>query len=209
MNENDLVAVGGELTVESLKLAYSNGIFPWPQEGLPMLWFSPDPRGILDFSEFHIPMSLKKFARKNPQLKFTWDQAFAEVIEQCALQKRPGQSGTWILPEMKAAYVELHQEGLAHSLECWDGSQLVGGIYGVQIGGVFSGESMFYLKPNISKMCFWKLVDKLRAEGQQWMDIQMVTPVTEAFGGKYISRAEFKKKMGLAASGPVKNFDKK
>lgn len=192
-----LVAVGGALTVKTLIEAYSNGIFPWPQEGYPILWFSPDPRGILEFKDFHIADSLKKFAKKNPELKFTFDQAFAEVISACQKQARPDQDGTWITAEMKKAYIKFHKEGFAHSMECWLGGELVGGVYGVDINGVFSGESMFYKTPNASKLCFWKLAERLQADGRKWMDIQMVTPVTKAFGGKYISREEYLTRIGV------------
>ena len=185
-----LVAVGGDWRAETLEAAYRKGIFPWPQEGLPILWFSPDPRGILDFKNFHVPRSLEKFARKCSWV-FTLNQAFSQVMEACSRQPRPGQSGTWILPEMRQPYLELQKKDRAISLECWEDGVLIGGIYGVLIEGFFSGESMFHDKSNASKMCFWKMVEHLKANGQTWMDIQMLTPVTEAFGGKYISREEF------------------
>lgn len=185
-----LVAVGGEWRPDVLAAAYAKGIFPWPQEGLPILWFSPDPRGILDFAEFHVPRSLVKFARKCPWV-FTLNQAFPQVMLECARQMRPGQDGTWILPEMIPAYSLLHDQGKAISLEAWEEGVLVGGIYGVLIGGLFSGESMFYQRPNASKMCFWKMQQHLVGLGHQWMDLQMITDVTAAFGGKYVSREEF------------------
>ena len=128
---------------------------------------------------------------------FTLNQAFDEVMQACGLQPRPGQSGTWILPEMRPPYLELQKNGKALSLECWEDGVLIGGIYGVLIRGLFSGESMFFLKSNASKMCFWKLVEYLKSEGHSWMDIQMVTPVTEAFGGKYNSREEFLQRRGV------------
>lgn len=186
-----LVAVGGELNTKTLLSAYRTGIFPWPQPGYPMLWFCPDPRGVLDFAEFHVPESLEKFARKNSHWQFTLNQAFPEVIKQCRLQKRPGQVGTWILPEIQNAYIQLHKQNYAISLEAWENQELIGGIYGVLLDGLFSGESMFFLRPNASKMCLWKMVEHLRNLGHSWMDIQMVTPVTAQFGGKYIAREEF------------------
>jgi leucyl/phenylalanyl-tRNA---protein transferase len=192
-----ITAIGGKLSTKTLKEAYSKGIFPWPQEGLPILWFSPDQRGVLDFKDFHISESLKKFTHKNSDLKFTSDEAFSEVIELCRRQIRPGQESTWITPEMKSAYTEFHKDGFAHSMECWRDNQLVGGIYGVEVNGVFSGESMFFKVPNASKLCFWKLVEKLKSQGHTWMDIQMVTPVTKAFGGKYISREEYLNRLGI------------
>jgi len=200
--EEGIIAVGGELSVETLCEAYSKGIFPWPQEGLPMLWFSPERRGILEFTEFHVQKSLKKYARKNPQIFFTINQAFEQVIRECRLQERKGQSGTWILGEMELAYTELFRAGYVLSLECWrpgleNQAELIGGIYGVMLDGHFSGESMFFREPNASKLALWQLVEYLRERGHQWMDIQMVTPVLEAFGGKYISREEFLQKRGL------------
>ena len=192
-----IVAMGGNLEVETLKSAYKKGIFPWPQEGYPLLWFSPDPRGVLDFDDFHVPESLSKFAKKVGHWRYTLNQAFPEVIEQCQLQKRPKQSGTWILPEMKSAYLDFFQAGFVKSLECWEEDQLIGGIYGVEINNVFSGESMFYKKKNASKMCLWKMIEHQKSLGRTWMDIQMVTPVTESFGGKYISREEFLARIGV------------
>lgn len=189
--EDGLIAYGGDFSVELLREAYTKGIFPWPQEESPILWFSPDPRGVLDFADFHVPRSLQKWARRNSHLRVTLNQAFKEVVRQCRLQARPGQSGTWILPEMEDAYTQLFKFGEALSIEIWDGDGLIGGIYGVVVGGVFSGESMFHLKPNASKLALWKLVEVLQSKGHHWMDIQMVTPVLAGFGGKLISRDEF------------------
>lgn len=196
-----IVAIGGDLQPETLLEAYSSGIFPWPQPDMPMLWFSPDPRGVLDFHELNIPESLKKWDRKNSHWEYKINTSFAEVIKQCRLQKRPGQNGTWILPEMEKAYHQLFQKGHVLVLECWEHGQLIGGIYGVLFESqngtkVFSGESMFYLKANASKMCLWKIILYLKEQGHQWMDIQMVTEVTEMMGGKYISREEFLKRIG-------------
>lgn len=201
--EDGLIAIGGELTVENLCEAYRKGIFPWPQEGLPMLWFSPEKRGILDFADFHISSSLQKFKRKNPQISFTINEAFDQVIRGCREQKRKDQNGTWILEEMEEAYKALFSRGLAISIECWERPAetsrlaLVGGIYGVLIDGLFSGESMFHRRTNASKLALCHLVEYLRSQGYRWMDIQMVTPLLEAFGGKYISREEFLRRKGL------------
>jgi leucyl/phenylalanyl-tRNA--protein transferase len=195
--QDGLIAIGGDLKPETLLEAYRKGIFPWPQEGLPLLWFSPDPRGVLEFSELHISQSLRKFARQNPQLSFTINQAFPNVIAGCRLQRRQSQNGTWILPEMESAYLRLFEQGHILSLECWENGVLVGGIYGVLVDQVFSGESMFHLRPNASKMCLWKLVEHLESLGHSWMDIQMVTPLLASFGGKLISREEFLQKRGL------------
>ncbi|MBX2996540.1 MAG: leucyl/phenylalanyl-tRNA--protein transferase [Bdellovibrionaceae bacterium] len=191
-----LVAVGGTMNVETLRAAYRKGIFPWPQEGMPPLWFCPDPRGVLDFKDFHVPRSLKKFANKIDWL-FTVNEAFSEVVRACQNQPRPGQTGTWIVPQMVPAYEKLHASGEALSLECWEDGVLVGGIYGVLIEGLFSGESMFHHTDNASKMALWKLVEHLETLGHTWMDIQMVTDVTKQMGGKYIAREEFLQRRGL------------
>lgn len=188
-----LVAVGGKMDVPTLLAAYSKGIFPWPQEGLPYLWFSPEKRGIIFFNEFHIPKSLVKFKKKHSHLRFTINQNFTEVIKQCQQQARPDQNGTWILPEMICAYEELFKSGFCISAEVWDNHELIGGLYGVFINNVFSGESMFYKKKNASKLALWHMVNHLQTLGLQWMDIQMVTPVTAAFGGRYISRNAYLK----------------
>ena len=202
-----LVAVGGNLSVATLREAYSKGIFPWPQEGMPLLWFSPDPRGVLDFKDFHIPKSLDKFARKHGHWSFTFNRAFAQVIEACRTQPRRGpdgqmQTGTWILPEMQAAYTQLFEQGHILSCECWDGERLIGGIYGVlnltkKNQMLFSGESMFHVESNASKMVLWKLVEHLKDQGQTWIDIQMTTEVTQMMGGKYIPREEFLQRIGV------------
>ncbi len=183
-----IIAVGGKLDIGTLYTAYSKGIFPWPQQGLPMLWFSPDQRGILDFKDFHVPASLKRYRKRNPQIEFTINSDFIQVIEECAKQPRPGQDGTWILPAMKKAYVDLFKEGYCLCVEVRENNIMIGGIYGVLVRGVFSGESMFFKKPNASKLALWKLVDILKEQGHEWMDVQMVTPVIGSMGGKYVDR---------------------
>lgn len=186
-----LVAIGDGLDVELLLEAYSFGIFPWPQsDEMPMMWFSPAKRGVLDLAEFHVAKSLQKSARKSPW-KIRWNSDFEQVIRLCAESPRPLQDGTWITPDMEQGYIDFHEAGYAHSIECWDGDRLIGGMYGVYVAGVFSGESMFYLKPNASKFCFWAAVQELKANGIAWMDVQMVTPNVEAFGGKYITKTDF------------------
>lgn len=197
-----LVAVGGNLELSTLQEAYRNGIFPWPQEGLPLLWFSPDPRGVLDFKDFHIPRSLAKWNKNHSHWKYTVNEAFPQVIESCRLQKREGQQGTWILPEMEKAYLRLFERGQILSLEVWENSRLIGGIYGVLTltswgKFFFSGESMFHSETNASKMALWKLVEYLERQGHQWMDIQMLTEVTTAMGGKYIPKEQFLKRIGI------------
>ncbi len=191
---NGLLAVGGDLHPESLLLAYRNGVFPWPTEEHPLVWFSPPRRGVLEFDRLHVPRSLAKARRRARRegWTITRDRAFREVIEACAVAPRPGQHGTWITVELIEAYCELHRLGHARSLEVWaPGNRLVGGIYGVDAGGAFSAESMFHLETNASKIALLALVDHLRERGAAWLDIQMVTPVLEALGAREIPRRAF------------------
>lgn len=192
-----LVDMSDDLSVERLLEAYSFGIFPWPQGDLPTLWFSPEQRGVIDFDEFHLPKSLAKLRAQSP-FQLTFDRAFEEVVLQCAIQPRPGQDGTWITEKLARAYTDFHRAGYAHSVEAWDGDELVGGLYGVYAAGSFSGESMFFKKPNASKLALVHVVEFLRSQGLKWMDIQMVTPLSKAFGGKYLSRHQFLKRLTLA-----------
>ena len=190
-DEHGIVAAYGDLHPQTLRLAYHSGIFPWPHEGLPLLWFCPQERAILDFDKLHIPRSLAKMRRKSP-FTFTIDADFAGVISACQKAKRPEQEGTWITPAMKAAYLRLHQVGDAHSVEAWDtNSNLVGGLYGVDGGGVFSGESMFHTVPNASKLALLHLVEHLQKRGLRFIDIQQMTPHMAALGACEISRADF------------------
>lgn len=186
-----ILAVGGRLDVATLYAAYSRGIFPWPQPGLPMLWFSPEKRGVLLFEDFKVPESLRRFQRRHPHITYTVNQAFLQVMEECSKQPRPGQDGTWITSGMLKAYEDFFKAGFCLSLEVWENQELVGGIYGVLVEGVFSGESMFYRRPNASKLALWRLVELLKELGHEWMDVQMVTPVVGSFGGKYIDREDY------------------
>ncbi|AZZ35941.1 leucyl/phenylalanyl-tRNA--protein transferase [Bdellovibrio sp. qaytius] len=187
-----VIAVGGDLDAPNLKLSYSMGIFPWPHEGYPLLWFCPDERGILEFSELYINRSLDKWIRKyGPLIEVTVNKVFPQVIVECQQQLRGGQKGSWITPEIIEAYTQLSQQGNALSVECWLDGELISGIYGVKSKNYFSCESMFFKKPNASKFAFLKLVEHLETLGFTWMDLQMVTDVCESLGGKYISRAEF------------------
>lgn len=186
-----ILAVGGKLDVGTLYAAYSRGIFPWPHPGMPMLWFSPEKRGVLFFEDLKIPESLRRFRRRNPQIQFTVNQSFTEIMDECSKQPRPGQDGTWIIAAMKRAYLDFFNAGFCLAIGVWEDGILIGGIYGVLVEGVFSGESMFYKKSNASKLALWKLIEILSEMGHQWIDVQMVTPVVESLGGKYIDREEY------------------
>lgn len=182
---------GDDLSVERLVAAYRAGIFPWPSPMGDIPWYCPDPRGLLMFNRLHFPRSLKSAMRRH-QFKFTFNRVFPAVIAACADIPRMGEGGkTWINPRMIEAYQKLHDAGWAHSVECWDGTALVGGVYGVCVGGVFSGESMFFRTTNASKLALFRLIDALERRGLKFMDIQMVTPVTEQIGGGYAPRAAY------------------
>lgn len=189
--EDGIVAFGGDLHPETLRLAYRSGIFPWPHRGLPLLWFSPDPRGVLDFENLHVGERLARKKRNTP-LTFTIDTAFEAVIEACRSTPRPEQDGTWLTAPMKRAYIQLHREGDAHSVEAWDkDGKLVGGLYGVSAGDYFSGESMFWRVSDASKLCVLHLVEHLTARGADWLDIQTMTPHFAALGAHEVPRATF------------------
>ena len=190
-----IVHFGGKLTVENLRNAYHKGIFPWYTPGIPLPWHCPDPRAIIEFSELHIPRSLDKAGRSCP-FTFTIDKDFNAVIKACSKMKRPDQPGTWITDEFINAYCELHTAGMAHSVETFDAEgNLVGGLYGVDAGGVFCGESMFYTAPNASKLALLFLIDHLRSRNATWLDAQVMTPHMEILGAKEIDRVEFLEKL--------------
>lgn len=192
-----VIAAGGRLKPDLLIYAYEHGIFPWPHEGYPLLWFCPDERGVIDFAELHVPRSFQKWLRKSAgQYTVTMNLRFQEVLRNCKVQKRKGQAGTWITPEIEKNYLELFQCGHAFSLEVMRGQELVGGIYGVQSERYFSCESMFHTEDNTSKLALFELIRYLQGIGHNWMDIQMVTEVCESFGGKLISKAEFLSRIG-------------
>ena len=193
-NARDIVCFGGKMTTENLRNAYRKGIFPWTIDGLPLPWFCPERRAILEFSDLHVPKSLRKIQKKN-QFTFTIDRAFPEVIKSCGNIKRAHEDGTWITEDFIESYTELHREGEAHSVEAWEAGELVGGLYGVDAGGVFAGESMFHRRPNASKLALLFLIDHLRRRGAAWLDVQVMTPHLEMLGAKEISRREFLRKL--------------
>lgn len=186
-----VVFIGGDLKVSTLEKAYSLGIFPWPIEGYPLLWHFPEKRGLLFFKDLHVARSLERLRKKNTY-HFSFNRCFKEVMEACAKQKRKEQQGTWILPEMLSAYCRFHKAGYAHSVECWnEEGTLVGGLYGVYLKGVFSGESMFHKENNTSKLSLLAMVEKLQEVGCGFIDTQMVTPVLKNMGARYISKNKF------------------
>jgi len=192
-----IVAFGGSLSTTNLVRAYRRGIFPWPIDENLLPWCCPEERAILEFKDLYIARRLARLKRQVP-FRFTIDQAFEEVIVACAKVKRKGESGTWITTQMMRAYCELHKKGYAHSVEAWEGNTLVGGLYGVDAGGAFSGESMFCYRSNASKLALLYLIEHLQKRGLDWIDIQMMTPHMEALGAKSIDRSEFLQKLSLA-----------
>lgn len=199
-----LLAVGGDLRPERLLLAYRSGIFPWYSADEPIQWWSPDPRFVVYTNEAHLPRSLRKVVS---QRRFTLrlDTDFAQTIHHCAVSSRSGQPGsTWITRAMQRAYVQLHQLGFAHSAEAWLGGELVGGLYGVSLGNIFFGESMFYLVPDASKVAFAVLVEQLRRWGVGLIDSQLHTPHLERFGGRHISRSQYLQELEAALVHPTR-----
>jgi leucyl/phenylalanyl-tRNA--protein transferase len=188
--DDGLLAVGGDLHPARLLLAYSQGIFPWYSEGQPILWHSPDPRFVLFLDEFEIPRSLRREVRKGT-FEVRADTAFAQVVDACSRVPRVDQDGTWITDEMRDAYVTLHEMGFAHSVESWLDGALVGGLYGVGLGGVFFGESMFALESNASKVAFVHLVHQLKAWDCDLLDSQVHTEHLARFGGRNIPRRAY------------------
>lgn len=191
-DENGIVAVGGDTHPNRLLEAYRQGIFPWPHEGLPLLWFSPDPRFVLEPKNLRISRSLKKAIQKS-QLIIKTDQDFESVMTNCASVKRSEQSGTWITKEMTEGYLGLHQMGYAHSIEGYENHDLVGGLYGISLGGCFFGESMFSLTPNASKICFVALARQLAAWNFDLIDCQQQTQTLERLGALCWTRKKFLK----------------
>lgn len=201
--EDGLLAVGGDLRPERLVLAYRSGIFPWYSAGQPILWHSPDPRMVLVASELEVPRSLRKAIHKRAY-RLSLDTAFAKVVAACASVERPGQSGTWITPEMQAAYRELHRRGLAHSVEAWQEGRLVGGLYGVSLGAAFFGESMFALAPDASKVAFVRLVEQLVRWDIRLVDCQVYTDHLARFGAVEWPRKRYLTALKKALARPTR-----
>jgi leucyl/phenylalanyl-tRNA--protein transferase len=187
-----LLAVGGDLSPQRIIIAYLNGIFPWYSHGQPILWWSPNPRAVLFPEKLHVSKSLKKIIRKNT-FRTTMDQAFEQVIYLCAQTPRKDQDGTWITDDMQRAYLKLHKLGIAHSAECWLGDQLVGGLYGLALGKVFFGESMFSHHNNASKIAFVHLLDELKKSDYALIDCQVTTDHLISLGAEEIPRSQFLK----------------
>lgn len=186
--------MGGDLSVPRLLLAYRSAIFPWTVN--PVSWWSPNPRAIFELERFHVPRSLAKFLRRAP-FEVTCNRAFRRVMEGCATPG-PGRGGSWITAEFIEAYTRLHEAGHAHSIECWQAGELAGGIYGVSVGGLFAGESMFHRATNASKVALYHLVARLRERGFALFDIQMITPATRQLGAIEISRDEYLERLAAA-----------
>lgn len=196
-----LVGIGGRLTTEWLLDAYSHGIFPWPSEDRVLAWYSPDPRAILAFDGFHVSKRLRQTCRSKG-FEVTRNRDFAGVMHGCGTAQSR-RHGTWVTPSMKAAYRRLHNEGYAHSIETWLDGQLVGGVYGISLGGLFAAESMFYRVTDASKIALVHLVEHLRERGYVLLDIQMLTEHTARFGGVEISRREYLDRLAEALAAPA------
>lgn len=189
-DEDGLLAIGGDLSTERLLLAYRSGIFPWYNEDEPICWWSPDPRFVLFPEELKVSSSMKTVLQ-NGRFRFTINKAFEKVIQHCKAVTRPGQEGTWISPAMQKAYTRLHELGYAHSAEAWQNGELVGGLYGIRLGNMFFGESMFSLQPNASKFAFTNYVRQLQKEHIKLIDCQVYTSHLETLGARMIPRELF------------------
>lgn len=188
--EEGIVSVGGDLSPERLMLAYQLGIFPWFNEDQPIIWWSPDPRFVLFVDKVHVSRSMRRVLNSE-DFRVTFNQDFKEVIWNCKTMKRKGQDGTWITDDMLEAYLRLHQLDMAQSVEVWKEDELVGGMYGIQVGKVFSGESMFSKVSNASKVAIIHFLEKFRAEGGHLLDCQVKTEHMASLGAEEISRDEF------------------
>ena len=189
-NRDGILAIGGDLSVERLLLAYKSGIFPWFEQGDPIMWWSPNPRMVLFLDELIISKSMRNILNRNI-FTVTFNQNFRDVISHCQKVKRDGQNGTWITNEMIEAYCKLNELGIAKSVEVWQNEQLVGGLYGIDLGTIFCGESMFSLVSNASKVAFIALVEQLKKKNYKLLDCQVYNPHLESLGCREIEREEF------------------
>ncbi|MBP8300019.1 MAG: leucyl/phenylalanyl-tRNA--protein transferase [Planctomycetes bacterium] len=198
-DKEGLVAVGGDLSSARLLAAYQSGIFPWYAEGYVPMWWSPDPRALLDPEHLHVSRSMHKRLRRE-DFQLTWNRCFPRVMAECGRLRK---EGTWVIPEMVEAYCRLHREGFAHSLEVWRGPELVGGTYGVQVGGLFAAESMFHRATDMSKVAVIALVRSLFAAGITLLDVQFVTSHLATLGAFSVPRSEYLARVAVASSRPV------
>ena len=189
-----LIGVGGDLSPDTLVRAYAEGVFPWYNEGDPLLWWSPDPRAVIELDGLHVSRRLARTIRSG-KFRTTVDRRFAEVMRACGETRA---EGTWVTGDMLAAYTELHRRGFAHSLEVWQGADLAGGIYGVAVGGLFAGESMFHHTTDASKVALVALVERLRQRWYVLFDVQMTTDHTERMGAVEIPRSEYLRRLRAA-----------
>jgi len=203
-DEDGLLAVGGDLSEERIIKAYSNGIFPWYSDYSPILWWSPDPRFVILPQNFKFAKSLRPILRKQ-EFRVTFNQAFERVMQHCKMTNRPNQHGTWITSEMQEAFINLHYEGFAHSVEVWKEDKLVGGLYGEIVGTCFFGESMFALEDNASKVGFVVLMKNLLENNFEMIDCKVYTEHLARFGADMIPRAAFIEQL---EKGKEKRFDK-
>jgi leucyl/phenylalanyl-tRNA--protein transferase len=189
-DSDGILAIGGDLSPERLQLAYNSGIFPWFNEGEPVIWWSPNPRMVLFLDELIVSKSMRNICNRNI-FKVTFNQNFRDVISNCRQVKRDGQSGTWITNEMIEAYCNLNELGIAKSIEVWQNDQLVGGLYGIDLGHIFCGESMFSLVSNASKVAFIALVNQLKKDYYRLLDCQVYNEHLESLGCREIEREDF------------------
>jgi leucyl/phenylalanyl-tRNA--protein transferase len=198
-DDEGLLAIGGDLSPERLLFAYEHGIFPWYDEGLPPMWWCPNPRAVMDAAELHVSRSLRRVLRSG-RFQVSFDQAFRAVMLECGRER---ESGTWILPEMVEAYTELHALGHAHSVEVWRGHELVGGLYGVQRGALFAAESMFHRERDASKVALASAIRRLFTAGVTLFDVQFLTPHLQSLGAYEIPRSEYLERAARAVNAPL------
>lgn len=201
--DSGLLAIGGDLQLERILLAYQHGIFPWPIEGAPLAWFSPDPRMVLEPGAERVTRSLRQRMRR-AGWRVTADRAFEAVVDACATVPRGAEAGTWITDELRAAWSKLHRVGLAHSIEVWDGSDLIGGLYGIELGAMFCGESMFHRATDASKVAFVALARVAWARGHHFVDCQLHTDHLERLGARGIDRETYLERLEAAVAEPVR-----